>query len=57
MRFDNTRCGECNNCKKLDKVKGSILRRVNPPFSHANQDVVDLWNDMVESYPCENEKA
>ena len=46
-------CGVCDNCKKLEKVKQSVLRCCNPPFSHADQDVVDVWNDSLERYPCE----
>jgi len=46
------RCGECINCQKLEKVKTSILRCCNPPFSHADDDVVMVWNDMLESLPC-----
>jgi hypothetical protein len=54
------RCNECKNCIKLEKVKLSILRHVNHPFSHASQDVIDVWNDMVEYLPCKgisNEKS
>jgi len=46
------RCGGCDNCKKLEKVKRSVLRAVNPPFSHADDGVVAVWNDMLASLPC-----
>ena len=47
------RCGTCGNCRKLEKVKRSVLRAVNPPFSHADDDVAMVWNDMLASLPCE----
>jgi len=46
------RCGECENCKKLEKVKASVLRAANPPFSHADQGTVDLWNAELSRLPC-----
>jgi hypothetical protein len=48
------RCGECENCKKLEKVKASVLRAVNPPLSHADQGTVDLWNTELRRLPCLN---
>lgn len=47
-----TRCGTCDNCTELERVKGTVLRATNPPFSHADQDVVDLWNQEVARLPC-----
>ena len=46
------RCGKCANCKKLERVKSSVLACCNPPFSHADDDVVDLWNKELERLPC-----
>ena len=46
------RCDECENCLALEKVKESVLKVANPPFSHADQDVVDLWNTELQRLPC-----
>lgn len=46
------RCGQCDNCKKLEKVKTTVLRTCNPPFSHADDDVVKLWNEELKRLPC-----
>ena len=50
------RCGACSNCKKLAKVQKSVLACCNPPFSHADQDVVDVWNAELARLPCEGER-
>lgn len=46
-------CGVCSNCKKLETLKHLILRATNPPFSHADDDVVAVWNDGVQYYRCQ----
>jgi len=46
------RCGKCDNCLKIDKIKVSILRCCNPPFTHADQDIIDVWNDQLKEFPC-----
>lgn len=46
------RCGECENCKKLERVKRRVLACCNPPFSHADDDVTELWNRELASLPC-----
>jgi len=46
------RCGKCSNCKKLARVQRAVLRCCNSPFSHADQDVIDLWNAELERLPC-----
>jgi hypothetical protein len=51
------RCGTCKNCKELAKVQRSVLRAVNPPFSHADDAVVDVWNTELERLPCLKEKT
>jgi len=51
----NSRCGTCKNCIELDKVRRSVLSVANPPFSHADQGTVDLWNREVKSLPCMHE--
>jgi len=49
------RCGKCSNCKKLELVKKRVLACCNPPFSHADDDVVKVWNDMLKMLPCVEE--
>lgn len=46
------RCGECANCKKLDLVQRRVLACCNPPFSHADDGVVKVWNDMLARLTC-----
>lgn len=46
------RCGKCENCKQLARVRLRVLRCVNPPFCHADQDVVDVWNKELKRLPC-----
>ncbi len=48
------RCGNCPNCKKLRRTQKRVLAVVNPPHSHADQDVVDLWNRELKELPCTN---
>lgn len=51
-RDTERRCRKCENCLKLEKVKASVLKTVNPPFSHADQGVMDLWNAELKRLPC-----
>lgn len=46
------RCGKCLNCVKLKRVQQRVLACCNPPFSHADDGVVQVWNDMLASLPC-----
>ena len=46
------RCNECDNCQKLKRVRGRVLACCDPPFSHADQGVINVWNDAVWDYPC-----
>lgn len=48
----NERCGQCKNCQELERVKQLVLACCNPPFSRADQGVVDLWNRELERLPC-----
>lgn len=45
------RCGRCRACKELDKLKPLFMP--NPPFTHADDKMVFLWNREVEEHPCE----
>jgi hypothetical protein len=54
--FGPSRCGECRNCKQLAKVRERVLACCNPPFSHADQGVLDLWNKELARLPCERER-
>jgi len=47
------RCGRCDNCKKLDRVKTRVMACANPPFSSADDGVVAVWNDMLQLLPCQ----
>lgn len=58
------RCGDCENCKKLKKVQKSVLKTVNPPFSHpidlragSDYGAVDLWNQELKRLPCLRREA
>jgi len=47
------RCGTCSSCLRVEKVKPTILRCANPPFSHATDDVAQVWNQTLFDNPCE----
>jgi hypothetical protein len=49
------RCGECPNCKELERLKHRVLACCNPPFNHADDDVVQLWNRELARLPCTKE--
>lgn len=44
------RCGECHPCKVVQHQ--AYLAMPNPPFSHASEHTVQLWNDVLRNYPC-----
>jgi len=46
------RCGECKNCLIAEKARIACLKTANPPFSHADDDTVMIWNDTLKNYPC-----
>lgn len=46
------RCGKCENCLKVLEARQAVLKAVNPPFSHADDDVIQVWNDTLQDYPC-----
>lgn len=54
------RCGKCNNCIKFEKVRKSCLACCGTPkatnrgfrFNHADDGVVQVWNDACRDYPC-----
>lgn len=49
------RCGACENCCKLEKVRKSVLRAVNPPLTSLGRnadDAILVWNRMVAELPC-----
>lgn len=45
-------CGTCKNCLELQKVRVRILACTNPPFSHADDDIVDVWNTELKRLKC-----
>jgi len=46
------RCGKCKNCIDLERIKRWVLACCNPPFSHADDGVVSLWNAELARLPC-----
>ena len=50
------RCGMCTNCKELERVQKRVLACCNPPFSHADNDVVKLWNEELARLPCQQKE-
>ena len=46
------RCGKCKNCLDLERVRRRVLACVNPPFRHADDGVVNLWNTELARLPC-----
>jgi hypothetical protein len=53
------RCGQCKNCRDLERVKSRVLaccapvkNGVYPSQSHADDDVVKVWNDELKRLPC-----
>lgn len=50
------RCGSCENCRKLEQIKRRVLACCNPPFSHIDQDVVDVWNQELDRLLCLGEE-
>jgi hypothetical protein len=49
----NQRCCKCPACLHIEQVKPAVLRCANPPFSHATDGVVQLWNQELFDHPCE----
>lgn len=49
---NHQRCGRCKNCKLIESKKRLFVP--NPPFSHADDDTVKCWNDLLRDYPCLN---
>jgi len=54
-----TRCGECKNCLELERVKSLVLNcctsikgGVYPSPHHADDGVVQLWNEELRRLPC-----
>lgn len=46
------RCDKCDNCRKLRRVQQRVLACCNPPLSHADDGVIQVWNDMLAQLPC-----
>lgn len=46
------RCGKCTNCENLERVKQKVLACANPPFSHADDGVVNVWNQELTRLHC-----
>lgn len=53
----NDRCGECENCKKVERTKRRVLACCGAPnhrgvIHHADDGVVDVWNKALKDWPC-----
>lgn len=46
------RCGKCDNCRALERIKRRVLACCNPPFSHADQGTIDVWNTELSRLKC-----
>lgn len=46
------RCN-CRNCRYVEKQRSNILRAVRPAGKGISDDMVAIWNDALENYPCE----
>ena len=46
------RCNRCSNCKQLERIRRRALAVANPPFSHADQDVITVWNTELARLNC-----
>ena len=46
------RCGECLKCKNVERVRLRCLAACNPPFTHADSGVINVWNDALKTWPC-----
>ena len=50
VRIAQNRCGFCKACKELEHAKSVCTP--NPPFSHADDATVMVWNRAVLENPC-----
>lgn len=51
----NQRCNECDNCKKVERCKRSLLAglaKARTKGQHVGEDARVIWNDMLETHPC-----
>lgn len=53
------RCGKCQNCIDLERIKARVLACCNPIQDgnypsrvHADDGVVNLWNTELARLPC-----
>jgi hypothetical protein len=43
----------CRNCRYVERQRSNILRAVRPAGKGISDDMVAIWNDALENYPCE----
>lgn len=53
MQLHN-RCNNCQNCEKVKRVQERVMKAVCPPFSHADDHIVMMRNDILKEFPCES---
>lgn len=46
------RCGRCENCVKLERVKASVLKCSAPAGPGIGDAARIVWNDMLKALPC-----
>lgn len=46
------RCGRCAACLYLAATRKICLAEANPPFSHADSEMVKMWNTALVDNPC-----
>ena len=50
-----SRCGVCANCQDLERVKQRVLACCNPPFTHADDGVIEIWSSELKRLSCTKE--
>jgi hypothetical protein len=58
------RCGRCKNCLELERVKSRVLAccapirgGIYPPIDHADDGVVQVWNEELKRLLCLEERT
>lgn len=52
MRLPDSCCGKCDNCLQVRKAQQRLMP--NPPFRHADDHTVYVWNETLKTFPCLN---
>ena len=57
MSIPDDRCGLCSACLHVQATQKLVLAAANPPFSHATQRDVDMWNSTLADNPCNHDPS